>query len=84
MAKCTPCSSRPGTGRSRGVSAPPAMTTASNSSMSDAGLRTLRPSAAGSPALPTKVEGANSTPSASICTMRRSIWAFSSLKSGMP
>ena len=31
MAKCTPSSSRPGTGRSRGFSAPPASTTASNS-----------------------------------------------------
>ena len=35
IAKCTPSRSRPGTGRSRGCSAPPASTTASNSRSSE-------------------------------------------------
>ncbi|MNI42093.1 hypothetical protein D3C73_963680 [compost metagenome] len=52
MAKYTPDNSRPGTGRSRGVSEPPVMTIASNSAFSESGVRTVRPSATGSFGLP--------------------------------
>ena len=74
IAKCTPARSRPGTGRSRGFSAPPASTTASYSSSN----------AFGSASRPTSTPGLKTTPSADICAMRRSIDGFSSLKSGMP
>ena len=63
MAKCTPWRSRPGTGRSRGFSDPPVRATASKSSSSSAALMST----------PTWVLGLNTSPSASICCMRRSM-----------
>ena len=74
MAKWIPWRSLPGTGRSRGFSEPPVSTTASNSSIRRvAGTST-----------PTWELVRNSTPSARIWAMRRSIRVLSSLKSGMP
>ncbi len=87
IAKCTPASSRPGTGRSRDCSAPPASSTASWSRHSAsasivawAQLTTLLPSGS----LPTSTPVRNVTPSACICATRRSMCDFSILKSGMP
>ncbi len=74
IAKCTPSSSRPGTSRSRGHSAPPVSATASKSRSSEA---------IGSVA-PISMPVRKPTPSAVICAMRRSIRCFSILKSGMP
>ena len=69
-----PLRSRPGTGKSRGNSAPPDNTTASKSaSKIDAGVST-----------PMCWFTRNCTPSASICAMRRSMCDFSILKSGIP
>ena len=87
IAKWTPSSSRPGTGRSRGCSAPPDSTTASNSSTSCLRGDELRRGVAHAVAgrrVPTHTPVRNSTPSARICSMRRSISHFSILKSGMP
>ncbi len=69
-----PLSSRPGTGRSRAVVAPAATTTASKRSRSCWPLMS-------SPAL-TPVR--KRVPSARICSMRRLMWRFSILNSGMP
>ena len=86
MAKCTPFSSRPGTGKSRGCSAPPAMMTASNSFSRSSGkmvsLAQLFTWAGKS--LPTSTLVRKTTPSASICFTRKSMCDFSILKSGMP
>ena len=90
MAKCTPSSSRPGTGRSRDCSAPPVSSTASKSCVSCAAdtvsfarLVTLAPGP--SPGMPpTSTPVRIVTPSACICSTRRSMCALSSLKSGMP
>ena len=87
MAKCTPSRSRPGTGRSRLCSEPPVRITASNWALRSsalitvlASLVTLLPSGMA----PIRVLVLNTTPSASICSTRRSMCDFSILKSGMP
>ncbi len=87
MAKWMPSRSRPGTGRSRDCSAPPVSTTASNCFCSSSGvtvslaqLVTLLPSGS----LPTITPVRKVTPSAFICSTRRSMCTFSILKSGMP
>ena len=85
IAKCTPSSSRPGTGRSRLVSAPPVSSTASNSAcscsalmVSLASLVTLLPSGSA----PTSTPVRKTTPSACICSMRRSMWRLLHLEVG--
>lgn len=86
-AKCTPPSSRPGTGRSRGTSEPPASTTASNSCCNCSALMTSLASLtmpAGMSLAATTTPVRKRTPSACICSTRRSISDFSILKSGMP
>ena len=90
MAKCTPASSRPGTGRSREVSEPPVSTTASNCALSSSAETTVWASfvtLAAGPSVgiaPTSTPVRKVTPSAVICSMRRSMCDFSILKSGMP
>ena len=74
IAKCTPPSSRPGSASSRGTVAPVARTTASN----------RRRSASQVMSRPMATPGRKRVPSASICSSRRSMCDFSSLKSGMP
>ncbi len=74
MAKCTPSSSRPGIGRSRGFSAPPAMAIASYWLASSSTVMSL----------PTCTLVWSTTPSAIICSTRRSMVFLSSLKFGMP
>jgi hypothetical protein len=74
IAKWMPESSRPGTGRSRGFSLPPVRATASNCARRSFGESVT----------PTCTPVRKVTPSAAICSMRRSIRCFSILKSGMP
>src|SRR3954471_15701925 len=74
MAKCTPSSSRPGTGRSRGTREPVASTTASCSARSSSKVTSR----------PTSTPSRRSTPSATSCSTRRSTIHFSILKSGTP
>ncbi len=74
IAKWTPFSSRPGTGRSRETVAPAAMTTASY----------RRRSFAASMSRPISTSVRNLVPSARICSMRRLMCDFSILNSGMP
>src|SRR3954447_22894911 len=74
MAKCTPSSSRPGTGRSRGTREPSASTTASYSSRSSSALTST----------PTSTPRRSSPPSSTSCCTRRSTIHFSILKSGTP
>ena len=74
MAKWMPASSRPGTGRSRGLVAPHDRTIASNSRRSSSPVTST----------PTRTDVRNVTPSAAICSVRRSMSHFSILKSGMP
>ena len=86
-AKFTPFASRPGTLRSRGASEPSASTTASKSRItSSAGISFFAKECTPSSNLsvPTAVPSSKVTPSAFICSRRRSISGFSSLKSGMP
>ena len=73
-AKCTPGSSRPGTGRSRGTSAPMARHTASYSPMSPSIGRSF----------PTAAPVLNTMPSCSIRRMRRSTIFLLNLKFGIP
>ena len=70
----TPGISAPGIASGRASSAPPARTTASKFSRSEAKEIST----------PTSLEVLNVTPSASICTQRRLMRCFSILKSGMP
>ena len=86
-AKYTPLSSRPGTGKSRGVSEPMESTTASNCSFNSSGEMNscaVLATPLTNSLLPTVVLVLNVTPSAAICAMRRSMTCFSSLKSGIP
>ncbi len=74
MAKCTPLSGRPSTGRSRGRVAPPHSTAASKSLSSDLVGKVL----------PTSVLVTNSMPSSASSFTRRSTMSFSSFIGGMP
>lgn len=74
MAWWMPASSRPGTGRSRAVVAPAAMTTASYRFFRSVALRSR----------PISMPVRKRVPSARICSMRRLMCRFSILNSGMP
>jgi hypothetical protein len=69
-----PESSRPGTSKSRALREPIARMVASKSFLSESAVRSV----------PTFTLVLNVTPSAFICSMRRSTKDFSILKSGMP
>ncbi len=87
IAKWMPSRSRPGTGRSRLCSEPPVSSTASNWALRSSALITVLASLVTlrlSGRVPISVLVLNTTPSASICATRRSMWLFSILKSGMP
>ena len=88
MARWIPSSWGPATGRSRGRVAPPARRTLSNSSTREWASTTVASGASAAATSgsgrPTEVRHRNSTPSATIWSMRRSSTAFSILNSGMP
>ena len=75
------------TGRSRDASAPPVSSTASKSAFScsaDTVSRAQLVTLLASSSRPTSTPVRKATPSARICSTRRSMWPLSILKSGMP